>query len=190
MSKNALMALLVLILMLGSQLVLGQVVNLTGEASSVKVSGTSTLHDWEMSLTTFKASAHLDKKDDGTYFLSKAEFTAKGADLKGDKSMMNNKAHEALKVDDFPEISFYQKEAFEIKEGEDEYSILGELSFAGKRKSVTIPLKISLTAQNELSISGETSLKMTDFDMEPPSVMFGTINTDDLVKVSFNLTLK
>jgi polyisoprenoid-binding protein YceI len=104
--------------------------------------------------------------------------------------MMNNKAHEALKAKKHPSISFTQDKPIEINKNQQNYFVPGQLTIAGKTNSVTIPVHLSWNEKNELKVTGDIELKMTDFDMEPPSVMFGSINTDDLVKVSFSISLK
>ncbi|MDI3521447.1 MAG: hypothetical protein PWR04_1435, partial [Anaerophaga sp.] len=64
------------------------------------------------------------------------------------------------------------------------------LTIAGETKPIEIALNANISPQKEVSVSGETTLKMTDFDVEPPTVMFGTIKTADEVTINFNLTLK
>jgi hypothetical protein len=40
-----------------------------------------------------------------------------------------------------------------------------------------------------MQISGSKKLKMTEFDMVPPTALMGTIKTGDEVTVTFNLNL-
>jgi polyisoprenoid-binding protein YceI len=155
------------------------------------VSGTSSLHDWEMELTTFDASAQLENKDNGSYIISDARFSANANNLVSEKSMMTNKAHEALKAEKQPEIKFEQTGTLEISGNQNgTYTIAGNLTIAGKTKPVEIALNTNTNSQKKVSVSGNTTLKMTDFDVEPPTVMFGTIKTADEVTINFNLTLK
>ncbi|MDK2841683.1 MAG: hypothetical protein PWQ17_1188 [Anaerophaga sp.] len=57
MIKSILKNELILALFIVPQLLTGQNIKLTGDNNSVKASGTSTLHDWEMDMTTFDATA-------------------------------------------------------------------------------------------------------------------------------------
>jgi polyisoprenoid-binding protein YceI len=191
MTKTSLKNVFIVVLFIVPQLLTSQNIKLTGDNNAVKVSGTSTLHDWEMELTTFDATANLETRDDGSYTISSARFSANANDLVSEKSMMTNKAHEALKADKQPEIKFEQTGMLEIAGNQDDPdTIAGNLTIAGKTKPVEIALKTNVNSQKEVSVSGETTLKMTDFDMEPPTVMFGTIKTTDEVTISFNLNLK
>ena len=191
MIKTILKNVLILALFIVPQLLTGQIIKLTGDNNSVKVFGTSTLHDWEMELTTFDASAQLENKDNGSYIISDARFSANANDLVSEKSMMTNKAHEALKAEKQPEIKFEQTGNLEISGNQNgSYTITGNLTIAGKTKPVEIALNTNTNSQKKVSVSGNTTLKMTDFDVEPPTVMFGTIKTADEVTINFNLTLK
>ncbi|MBZ4675997.1 MAG: hypothetical protein JG782_616 [Anaerophaga sp.] len=191
MIKILLKQALILTLFVIPHLLTGQIINLSGDSNSLKVSGTSSLHDWEMELTTFDASAQLENKDNGSYIISDARFSANANDLVSEKSMMTNKAHEALKAEKQPEIKFEQTGTLEISGNQNgTYTIAGNLTIAGKTKPVEIALNTNTNSQKKVSVSGNTTLKMTDFDVEPPTVMFGTIKTADEVTINFNLTLK
>jgi polyisoprenoid-binding protein YceI len=191
MIKILLKQALILTLFVIPHLLTGQIINLSGDSNSLKVSGTSSLHDWEMELTTFDASAQLENKDNGSYIISDARFSANANNLVSEKSMMTNKAHEALKAEKQPEIKFEQTGTLEISGNQNgTYTIAGNLTIAGKTKPVEIALNTNTNSQKKVSVSGNTTLKMTDFDVEPPTVMFGTIKTADEVTINFNLTLK
>ncbi|WP_010420501.1 YceI family protein [Anaerophaga thermohalophila] len=191
MIKSILKNELILALFIVPQLLTGQNIKLTGDNNSVKASGTSTLHDWEMDMTTFDATAQLENRDNGSYIISEARFSANANDLSSEKSMMRNKAHEALKAEKHPEIKFEQTGNLEIAGNRNgHYTIVGNLTIAGETKPIEIALNANISPQKEVSVSGETTLKMTDFDVEPPTVMFGTIKTADEVTINFNLTLK
>lgn len=190
MTKIKLISAYLLALLVLPYIVNGQEINLTGDNNTLKVTGTSTLHDWEMEMKKFDVSARFEQTENSNFLLSNTKFTANAKDLLSSKSMMNNKAHEALKAKKHPSISFTQDKPIEINKNQQNYFVPGQLTIAGKTNSVTIPVHLSWNEQNELKVTGDIELKMTDFDMEPPSVMFGSINTDDLVKVSFSISLK
>ncbi len=191
MIKILLKQALILTLFVIPHLLTGQIINLSGDSNSLKVSGTSSLHDWEMDMTTFDATAQLENRDNGSYIISEARFSANANDLVSEKSMMTNKAHEALKAEKQPEIKFEQTGTLEISGNQNgTYTIVGNLTIAGKTKPVEIALNTNTNSQKKVFVSGNTTLKMTDFDVEPPTVMFGTIKTADEVTINFNLTLK
>ena len=64
----------------------------------------------------------------------------------------------------------------------------GELVVAGVTNSITMPVSITLLGDKKLKITGTTTVKMTDFKIEPPApkVALGLIKTGDEVKLIFD----
>jgi polyisoprenoid-binding protein YceI len=192
MIKYALQTVLLIALTIASTTTIkAQSLSLTESNNSVVVSGTSSLHDWEMILSGFKASTKVNQQDDGSVVLESAVFTADANNLSSDNSMMDKKAHEALNAKKAPEISFRQSETVTIPSGgEKSIRIKGNLKIAGQTKSVTIPLRVTSQSDGTLLVKGTLPITMSDYKMEPPTAMFGTIKAGDEVKVNFNLNLK
>lgn len=191
MVKHSIKTGLIILLMTFPLLLKGQTIQLSGTDNKVGVSGTSSLHDWEMELQEFKATASLSTNGNEEFVLEDAVFSADANNLSSDNSIMDNKAHDALEAEDHPEIRFTQKGSVPLQIGNDKsLTIDGSLRIAGETKAVQIKVSYSLSSDENLNISGVTKLKMTDFGMKPPKAMFGTIKTDDLVTVNFKLNLK
>ncbi|MBN2280116.1 MAG: YceI family protein [Candidatus Marinimicrobia bacterium] len=168
-----------------------QSLSLTGTNNSVVVSGTSSLHDWEMILSGFNASTKLNQQDDGSMVLESAVFTANANNLSSDNSLMDKKAHEALNAKKAPEISFRQSETVTIPAGgEKSLRIKGNLKIAGQSKLVTIPVNVTPQSNGTLLVKGILPITMSDYKMDPPTAMFGTVKAGDEVKVNFNISLK
>lgn len=76
------------------------------------------------------------------------------------------------------------------KQGETKYAVktVGNLSVAGTTKKVTLDFELQLTA-NKVTLKGEKSFKMTEFGIEPPKALLGTITTGDEITIKFNTTL-
>lgn len=169
---------------------IAQIVESNEARGSVSVLGTSSLHDWEMALSSFQASAELKQNDEGDYIIEDARFTANANNLSSDQSLMNKKAHEALETDDHPQISFQQiGKSSSITGKKSSVKIGGKLKIAGETKQLNVNLDASINDNNELKINGKTKFKMTDFNISPPRAMLGTIKTGDevTVTVEFNL---
>ncbi|PWE00786.1 YceI family protein [Marinilabilia rubra] len=191
MVKKTIKTGLIIFLMMFPFLLQGQTIKLSGTDNSVGVSGTSSLHDWDMELKEFEATAQLTTNEEGKSFIEKAAFSGDANNLSSDNSIMDNKAHDALDAEDHPEILFKQKGSapMEVANGE-QVTLKGTLSIAGEIKTVEVTVNYSLTHEKQLTINGESELNMTDFGMKPPKAMFGTIKTDDLVNVKFKMNLK
>lgn len=168
-----------------------QQVSLTGNDNEVVVTGTSSLHDWEMILSEFKTTAEINKNEDGSFKVSNAVFTANANNLSSDNSLMDKKAHNALEAKKAPEISFKQSTPVTIPEGgEKSFQAKGTLKIAGKTNSVSIPVSVITKDNGKILVKGTVTLQMTDFDMEPPTAMFGTVKAGDEIKVSVNVELQ
>jgi polyisoprenoid-binding protein YceI len=178
-------------LMLLPQLLMAQSIKANESDGSLTVTGTSTLHDWEMKLSSFQASAELNKSDDNTFIIENAVFTANANDLLSDNSMMDNKAHDALESEDYPQISFHQTGTTVVpSDAKSQAKVNGKLTVAGKTNPVNITLDAVINDNQELTISGQSSLKITNFNIDPPRAMFGTIKTGDEITVAVLLKLK
>lgn len=171
-------------------LIAAQTIKTDGANGTVSVSGTSSLHDWDMKLSTFKASAQKETGDNNTIEISNATFSADANDLSSDNSMMDKKAHKALQAGKKPSISFKQNgKASMASSGKTSLMIRGDLTIAGKTNPVEINLDATINGNNGFSISGKKTIKMTDFDIDPPTAMLGTIKTDDSVTINVDMKL-
>src|SRR5665811_2354958 len=72
--------------------------------SSMKITGTSTVHDWEIDVTSFSAKAVLKGES-----IEKVEFSAEVESLKSGTSSMDNNTYKALNADKYPTIKFRGK---------------------------------------------------------------------------------
>jgi hypothetical protein len=113
-------------------------------------------------------------------------------DLISDNSLMDKKAYSALKSKIFPEIKFNMISAMEISSDNNKFrdNLRGNLSIAGKSMPILIPFNGTLSNINGINIievNGETELKMSDFDISPPSFMMGALKTGDRITISFSL---
>ena len=105
---------------------------------------------------------------------------------------MDNKCYDALKYETNPNIEYRFVSVGSLKpSGNHTYTatLNGTLTIAGKSKSVPIDVTISVS-ENQLAIKGAKPLKMTDFDVEPPTALLGTLKTGDDIVIDFNLNYR
>jgi polyisoprenoid-binding protein YceI len=164
-----------------------QVFEINSSNSNMTVKGTSSLHDWEMEATEFHASTKLEITDKRVTEIHQVSFSTPVKKLSSDKWIMDKNAHEALKEDDYPKISFSLKADEEIKLQDKKVAIPGKLTIAGKTKEVSILCSYDITSPRELRVTGNTALKMSDFGIDPPTVMLGTLKIDDEITVDFKM---
>ncbi len=160
----------------------------TNEAkSSLKIEGTSTLHDWEIAAKNFEGVINVDIYED-SIDIKDLRLSVAVKSLKSGKAPMDDNTHTALKADDHPKISYKfnrVKKLTVISEGKMNLVTEGQLTVAGRTRTMTIPLTALVTG-NGIELKGRTSFKMTDFGVKPPSFMFGSVTTGDEVTILFD----
>lgn len=164
-----------------------QVFEINSSNSSMMVKGTSSLHDWEMEATEFDASTKLEITDKQVTEIYQVSFSTPVKELSSDKWIMDKNAHEALNEDDYPTISFSLKADDKIKLQGKKVAIPGQLTIAGKTKEVSVLCSYNIISPRELRVTGNTALKMSDFGIDPPTAMLGTLKTDDDITVDFEM---
>ncbi|WP_149276792.1 YceI family protein [Pareuzebyella sediminis] len=145
------------------------------DESAVTIDGTSTIHDWTVTANTIsgslKAEGELPKE-----ILFEVEVDG----IKSERgAAMDKKMHEALKKEEHPKVTFTLTEAKDSK-------LVGALTIAGKEQTVEVPSKIEVV-DGAIKITGEKSIILQDYDVEPPTAMFGQIIVGDEVTVKFDL---
>ena len=161
--------------------------------TKVAIAGTSTLHDWDMA--SEKANCDISFTFDGTNLtgLSSLVFTVDAETLKSHHSGMDKNAYKALNVEKYPEISFSSSYANIKANGANSYilSAKGKLTIAGVTKEVWLAGITTINPSDmSMQTTGSAKIKMSEFNVEPPSFMFGAMKTGDEIIVKFNLTLK
>jgi len=158
-------------------------------APVVTVTGTSTLHNWTVTCAEVQdvpGQLTLDPGNSGHIAEFGFKVPVQGMDG-GRGSSMNDKIFEAFNSSEHPMVTYQQTAPASFtrsQSGELIITSTGTLTMAGVDKSVEI--ECTGTVQDgKLTITGSKELKMSDFNMTPPSAMFGQIQTNDDVVVSY-----
>ncbi|MEZ5044534.1 MAG: YceI family protein [Saprospiraceae bacterium] len=168
------------------------------EGSTTTIKGTSSFHDWAASVGEFSGQLQLSEAFNATKAkalkVEKIALSFQVASMDGGRgAAMNKKIFAALKSTEHPVISFDVAEAqvAAIQKTADGFTldITGTLKMAGVAKPVSLSLKGMQSADGQLSFAGEYPMKMSTFDIEPPSAMFGQIVTGDDITIVFDLKL-
>lgn len=165
---------------------------LSKDSTSFQIMGTSNLHDWKMNLGIFDCTANFFLSGSQLKGIDEVSFNCKSTDLKSDNSLMDRKAYSALKSKTFPEIKFNMTSTIEISSTSNQFTenLKGNLSLAGKSVAVAIPVTGKLYDINgikTIEVQGKTELKMSNFNISPPTFMMGALKTGDKVTISFSL---
>jgi len=167
---------LALFFMFSGVMVFSQKAYTLSEESTLEIDGTSTIHDWTVTAHTMKGSL---ETEDGRP--KAVDIEVEVADIKSKRgAVMDKKTHNALKVEVSPKVTFTMEKVKDTEVME------GVLHMAGKQKMIEVPTKIMDTG-TAIKISGQYPITLQDWDIEPPTAMFGQIVVGDDVTVRFDL---
>ena len=151
------------------------------EKSKVIIEGTSNIHDWEMYAETLKSNLELGS--DAIEDIVSIEFEVPVKGLKSGKNRMDKNTYEALKEEDHEKIYFNSSK---VETEGDKFYAHGDLVIAGVKKQVKIPFNLTKN-DNQLNLKLTYEINMLDYNVEPPSAMFGTITTGEKITTKINL---
>jgi len=156
-------------------------------STRMTISGTSSLHDWTMKSesTTCDAVFQINSQGDPLQLVSMV-VSVPSESLKSGKSGMDKNAYSALKTDKNKQITF-QFSSGKI-EGKS-IRCVGSLTIAGTTKQIDVDATYTILPDGSIQCKGSKTLAMKDYNVEPPSFMFGTVNTGNEITVSFEVVL-
>ena len=166
------------------------------EETTMTVSGTSTLHDWSSEVNKITGIVEVGEK-----------MIDKGKAKKGDAiknvriivpvtsivsqrgATMDKKTYKALKSEEHPEILFAltDNNVFSANGNTFIVNANGDLTIAGIKREVEFPVEGKIISADKVSFTGSYTLNMIDYEMEPPSAMFGQIVTGEEIEIKFEL---
>lgn len=150
------------------------------------ISGTSSLHDWEMTSNTASAKLIAVKSGDKLDKINSLVVEMPAESIKSGKSGMDKNAYKALKTDQYKTVKFELKQATKTANG---WNLKGNFTIAGVTKEVIVPVK-ELALGGKSTLSGEYNFKLTEYKITPPTALMGTVKTGDAVKISFAINFK
>jgi YceI-like domain len=157
------------------------------------IEGTSNLHDWDITSDKGTCSAVFEINNSGIPTgISALNFSVPAESLKSEHKAMDKNTYKALGTDKYNSISFVAASASIRPAGGANYLLVakGKLTISGVAKDVVLTATGVMNPDKSITYSGTYQLKMTDFKVDPPTAMFGTIKTGNSITVKFNLVLK
>jgi polyisoprenoid-binding protein YceI len=159
------------------------------QKSDLVVKGSSTLHDWQMDTEKFDCVVKA-LNDNNKLIIQKVNFSCNSTSLKSENSMMDKKAWDALKSDDFKTIQFESNEPneFLLHDKKIQGKIVGELVLSGKTRKLILPFNGEMDETGNVKLTGEVSVKMSEFGIKPPTALMGSIKTGDEITIVYDLS--
>ena len=156
--------------------------------SSLRIEGTSTMHDWKMEGATINGQLALnDGWNAATPLTATVNVTIPVTSIRSEHSRMDKLMADALKAKSNPNIEYVLTSAtldagdhssFKLKTN-------GKLTIAGVTRDVAMDVNGTRRADGQYILDGQAPIRMTDFGIKPPTAMLNTIKTGNDVKVTF-----
>ena len=98
---------------------------------------------------------------------------------------MDNNMHEHLKQKDNPAIKYRLLTLTPKTGGPSEFDAQGALTVAGVTRTNMMLITMERIDKTKIKVKGATTVKMTDYGIQPPTLSILGIKTGDDVKISF-----
>ena len=166
------------------------------DASRISISGTSNVNEFNcLAYQDYASGNGIVEKNETSGHLKFQHTTINilVKSLSCDNQVMDYDMYQALKSEKYPYITLNLKEAFAA--GNQKIDLLkniplivtADLSVAGMCRSQTIQINASQNSNGQLIFHGTHKIKLEDFNIDPPTALFGVIKVRDEVYINFDL---
>ena len=168
------------------------------ESSKMTIYGSANVTDWDAEVKTIRGEVVIRNEDESDWsdvqasWFEKVEIVIPVADIDSDSRRMNNNMYGYLKKDDYPEITYRLIEIQDLAVVDNPGIVLtvrGVISAAGAEKEIVHDVRITRNDSGTLIVSGSQDLAMTDFGIDPPTAMLGSVRSRDEMTIEFELHL-
>lgn len=166
---------------------------LSDKNTSISVSGKSNVHDWSLTSAVMESAGQFNF--DAQHVLNSLNgftFNVVTKTLKSGKTMLDNRTYKAMKADDYPRVYYKLASAVITPVTKNTYNVhsTGDLTIAGKVQRISMELTVIVNSDNSLTCSGKENIKLTDYNIKPPSYMLGAMKVYNDVVIDFSLQYK
>lgn len=178
-----------------------QVAYTIDDGSVMTITGTSTIHDWTSKVNEIKGEyilkeAIVNKKiPQSGSILEKVKVIVPVLSIESPRgTIMDKKTYNALKSEQYPNLVFEAK-ADNIENITDKaeakflLKVTGDLTLAGYTKEIILSVEGQKLASGKFEFKGSYPIDMVEYNIEPPTAMFGQIITGKDVTIDFDLIL-
>jgi hypothetical protein len=189
-----------------------------GAASVVVLDGSSNVTDWRCRGTSIDARMRvatspehlndvIDRVEDGNIgvWMARPEsgrfpipdlhLRVPVATFRCGNRVMESDMRRALKADSNPNVEFTFRALrggveHDLDSGAYRAAVAGDLTLAGVTRPIELTISAERTSRTSFRIRAALPLRMTDFDVTPPSALFGAVRARNELTVRFDLMLE
>ena len=159
--------------------------------SKMWIEGTSNKSDWTVNASELTGFVMTDvgasAENPG---IQKTEISVPSAKIASNKSsIMDRLMKKALKVQQHSEITYVLKSAELESATESGYTLktMGDLTLAGVTNEIAMDIEGAMEGEGQMRFKGSHTMLMSDYDIDRPTAMYGSLRTGDEVVVYFDL---
>lgn len=161
----------------------------------MKIDGSANVRDWDAEVTRINATVEMKKFDTSDLssltadHFKKLELRIPVEDIDSDSRRLTRNLQDYLKIDDHPTITFKLNgvESVELNGNTAKIKAKGVVNAAGQDKTVEMNVNAKVNG-NKVTFEGVQDLKMTDFGIDPPTAVMGTVRARDEIQIIYSLT--
>lgn len=158
------------------------------KANKMSVQGSSTLHDWESEITKADLKGEILVSNSQLKEVKNLEVKIPVESIKSTKGkMMDSKTYDAFNSSKNPFIVYALKDAKVNPDGTIDGN--GTLTMAGVTKPMQVKAKYKVLSNGDVQLIVSRTFKMSEFKMDPPTAMMGSIKVGDEVTVNFDVVV-
>ena len=159
------------------------------ESTSITIDGTSNRDDWTVTAEQFEGFVTLNENEGEAPDIIQASLVVKAQEMSGGRSsIMDRLMRDALKAREHNDIEF-NLTGVETDGNGDNFNVVtnGDLTLAGVTRTIEVPLEGTRLSNGGYQFTGSYTLNMTEYEISPPTAMFGALVTGDEVIINFDI---
>lgn len=165
------------------------------EGHDMIIDGSANIRDWDAQVNTVNTNFVMNEFDVSNLSSLTAdhfetlEISIPVEDIESDSGKLTSNMHKYLKENDNPMITFNLTDVNSITVNGNQATITanGVVNAAGVDHETTMTVDATFE-DGKVTFSGTQQLKMTDFNIDPPTALLGTIRARDEIDIIYSLT--
>lgn len=155
----------------------------------VTIHGTMSIHNWVETISEVTGDIVAGRHAGGGADLTSIRIVMGVRSIRSDMgTVMDNRTYKALKADADPQITFLLDAPVTVlpfRKGEKPIALAGHLTLAGVTRAVALFVDYFEVRSDSMRFEGRQVIKMTDFGVNPPSALFGTLRAGSDITIYF-----